>query len=67
MPGLVFEGPLERFWTEATAPDPDLVERLRSYLIQMTQVGGSFYSGDEVRLLECEASSEGYDAALGRY
>lgn len=67
MPGLVFEGPLERFWTEAAPPDPELVERLRTYLIQMTQVGGSFYSGGAVRLLEYEAEQGACDTALGRY
>ena len=55
MPGLVFEGPLERFWTEARPPDPDRVERLRHYLIETTQIGGSFYSGRKIRHVECAA------------
>lgn len=53
MPGVVFDGGLERFWHEATSPDPDLVDRLRGYLIEHTQVGGSFYSGEAIRCIEC--------------
>lgn len=67
MPGLVFEGPLERFWTAAEPPDPELVERLRNYLIQTTQVGGSFYSGDDVRLIDCEDGQVECETVLGRY
>lgn len=52
MPGVVFEGGLDRFWHEATPPNPILVDRLRRYLIEHTQVGGSFYSGEQIKLLE---------------
>lgn len=53
MPGVVFEGGLDRFWHDATPPDPELVDRLRRYLIENTQVGGSFYSGEAIRCIEC--------------
>lgn len=66
-PGLVFQGGLDRFWAEATPPDPELVTRMRRYLIRMTQVGGSFYSGEEVRKVECEGAPDACDTVLGRY
>lgn len=53
MPGVVFDGPLERFWHEATPPNPDLVDRLRRYLIENTQIGGTFYSGEAIECIEC--------------
>lgn len=35
--------PLDRFWTEYKAPDRELFERFRRYLIETTQLNGSFY------------------------
>jgi capsular polysaccharide export protein len=45
MPGLTFQGPLDRFWTEAgnALPDADLYERFRAELIATTQINGNFY------------------------
>lgn len=56
IPSVVFDGPLERFWHEATPPDPELVEQLRRYLIEHTQIGGSFYSGEPITCGEYEDS-----------
>lgn len=66
IPTVVFNGPLDRFWHDATPPAPELVEQLRRYLIEHTQVGGSFYSGEPItciqrkqaRLLACPVGSE---------
>jgi len=43
--GLTFKGPLDRFWREApqSIPDYKLFERFKNYLIQQTQLNGSFY------------------------
>lgn len=53
MRGVVFDGALDRFWHEAAPPDPELIDRLRRYLIEHTQVGGSFYSGENIACIEC--------------
>lgn len=45
MPGLTYQGPLERFWTEADSaiPDRTLYLKFRDELITRTQVNGNFY------------------------
>lgn len=45
LPGLTFQGPLENFWTEATAcqVDRDFFKRFRTYLIENSQLNGSYY------------------------
>jgi capsular polysaccharide export protein len=45
--GLTFRGPLDRFWraAEEFRPNLALLQRFRSYLIDHTQVNGSFYTG----------------------
>ena len=44
-PGLTFQGTLDDFWQGAhlSKPDDKLVQRFNNYLIQNTQVNGSFY------------------------
>jgi capsular polysaccharide export protein len=44
--GLTFQGPLDEFWSAAgnSRPNPDLVQRFRTYLIDQTQINGSFYA-----------------------
>lgn len=43
--GLTYQGKLDQFWTasEEAQPNPDLVDRFISYIIQKTQINGSFY------------------------
>ena len=42
--GLTCRGmPLDRFWTEYKVPDRELFETFRHYLIETTQLNGSFY------------------------
>jgi capsular polysaccharide export protein len=45
MPGLTFRGSLKEFWTAAATMrvDRELFHRFRSYLIENTQLNGSFY------------------------
>ena len=47
MPGLTFQGELDAFWSEAESfsPDRELHEAFRAYLIDQTQINGSFYRG----------------------
>jgi capsular polysaccharide export protein len=44
VPGLTFQGPLDRFWTEASPPDPALVADFRKALAASIQVRGTIYS-----------------------
>lgn len=62
MPGLTFQGSLDRFWTEAAAhpPDRDLYDRFRAELIAATQINGNFY-----RRLDPRASATGLIWAPG--
>lgn len=48
IPGLTHQGDLASFWHEPTKPDRELHDRFRNYLIALTQVQGSFYSGRPV-------------------
>jgi capsular polysaccharide export protein len=56
MPGLTFQGPIDRFWATAAtqAPQHDLFERFRAELITTTQINGNFY-----RRLDPAASATG--------
>lgn len=45
MPGLTFQGGLDHFWQNSQQAKPDklLLQRFHGYLIQHTQLNGSFY------------------------
>ncbi len=44
--GLTCKGmPLDRFWSEHYPPDKRLFQKFRGYLIEQTQLAGSFYGG----------------------
>ncbi|EGD59936.1 capsule polysaccharide biosynthesis [Novosphingobium nitrogenifigens DSM 19370] len=62
MPGMTFQGSLDRFWTEATdhRPDPVLYERFRAELIAATQINGNFY-----RRLDPATSASGLIWTIG--
>lgn len=49
VPGLTDHGPLDRFWTEPTAPDPALVDAFIRLLAATVHVRGDFYSRAGVR------------------
>lgn len=43
MPGLTCQKPLEQFWHDPTPVDRELYARYRNYLIEESQLNGSFY------------------------
>ena len=45
LPGLTFQGGLQRFWNEAASQPPDLALywKFRNYVVDHTQLNGSFY------------------------
>lgn len=48
MEGLTDQRPLEEFWSAPRAPDPDLFARVRTWVIDNTQINGGFH-GPRVR------------------
>ncbi|WP_155888492.1 capsule biosynthesis protein [Inquilinus limosus] len=44
LPGLGFQGGLDRFWAEGQPPRPDLLEAFRRVVVARTQIHGSFFS-----------------------
>jgi capsular polysaccharide export protein len=48
MPGLTFQGGLDRFWTEASPPDPALVDALRRVLAAQCLIRGGFFHEDGI-------------------
>lgn len=63
LPGLSFEGPLDRFWVEAAAPDPDLRDAFLRALAATTQIRGVFYGGPGLDHA-VEAAAERLDGGL---
>jgi capsular polysaccharide export protein len=45
MPGLTFQGPMPAFWNapDSQPPSLELYRQFRAYLVQHTQINGSFY------------------------
>lgn len=50
MPGLTWQGALDRFWTEATPPDRELVDALRRVLAAHCLIRGGFFDEDQIRV-----------------
>lgn len=48
LPGLTWQHGLDRFWTEATAPDMALVDALRRVLAAHCLVRGGFFDEDQI-------------------
>ena len=42
--GLTHQGGLDTFWNEPSAPDSDLFDRFRAYVLETTQINGSYYA-----------------------
>ena len=47
--GLCFDGGLDRFWTEGTTPDPQLLTDLRDAMAGTIQVRGTIYHAEGLR------------------
>jgi capsular polysaccharide export protein len=50
MPGLTFQGSLDRFWQEKTQPDPELFRAFRRVVLDRAQVNGSFFTDTGMEL-----------------
>lgn len=50
LPGLSFQGGLDRFWAEGQPPRPELLEAFRRVVVARTQLRGSFFSLDGIGL-----------------
>lgn len=50
IPGLGFQGGLDRFWQEGTPPDPALFTAFKNLVIQRTQVNGGYFSAAAIGL-----------------
>lgn len=50
LPGLTFQGPLDAFWRERTAPDREFFGCFRRVVLHATQINGGFYCPDGIRL-----------------
>lgn len=44
MPGLTFQGSLDRFWTEGEPADQELFRAFRRVVLRLAQVNGSFFT-----------------------
>lgn len=55
LPGLCFQGTLDQFWTRGWSAEPEraLLERFLGYLIEHTQINGSFYKNDPSFIAAC--------------
>lgn len=50
LPGLTFQGPIDRFWRDSTPPDRRLFLAFRDTVIHVSQVNGGFYSSRGIAL-----------------
>lgn len=44
MPGLTFQGPLDKFWSSSMKPDDELYRAYRRVVIAQTQINGGFFT-----------------------
>ncbi|MBX9927254.1 MAG: hypothetical protein K2Y05_12930 [Hyphomicrobiaceae bacterium] len=51
MPGLTFQNGIDRFWSDAEAPDVKLVAAFVNYLKTCTQINGGYYTRRQLTLL----------------
>jgi capsular polysaccharide export protein len=50
VPGMAFQGGLDRFWSELEPPDDDLVKAFRRLVVHRTQVNGGYFGPADVAL-----------------
>ncbi len=55
VPGLTFQGPLDRFWTDASAPDPAFLDDFVRALAATVQIRGDFYARPGLDVAVAEA------------
>lgn len=51
MPRLTFQGGIDRFWCEASKPDPAAVSAFVNYLKARTQINGGYYSHRQLTMV----------------
>lgn len=57
LPGLTYQGELDKFWTASHRVDQVLWRRFRSYLISQTQLNGAFYGRNFHTLMDEAAAA----------
>lgn len=50
LPGLTFQGPLDRFWRDCRRPDAGLIDAFRRVLIHSCQLPGNLYTEQGIQL-----------------
>jgi capsular polysaccharide export protein len=50
LPGLTFQGSLDRFWEEGSAPNQELFRAFRRVVLRRAQVNGSFFTDKGIEL-----------------
>lgn len=67
LPRLTYQGPLDRFWTEATPPDPVAFDAFRRVVAARTQVNGGFFSPEGIGMAVAGAVERLNAAAPGGF
>ncbi len=65
IPGLTYQGELDRFWTSPTPPDAQLFDAFRRVLAARCMIPGSFFNETGLRLA-AEAAARRLEAAYAR-
>lgn len=65
LPGLTFQGDLDRFWCEATSPSVELVDAFRRVLVDRALIPGDFFSKEGVAKAVSSAVARFEAEALG--
>lgn len=61
LPGLSFQHGLDRFWHDATPPDPELFAAFRKLVVHRTQINGGYFSREGVAMA-VEAAADRLEA-----
>jgi capsular polysaccharide export protein len=65
VPGLTHQGPLDAFWTEGEAPDPELRDDFLAALQATTQIRGVFYADEGRRRAVAETVKRLHEGRVG--
>lgn len=66
VPGLTYLGPLDTFWTEAEAPDPELFDAFRRALASSIQVRGTIYNREGTHAAAREIAARVAEGRVGQ-